>query len=56
LTRYPVFTLAAVSLIGCILALGVLLRGFVWLSILIFAVTTVVLCSLLAIWIGRPAK
>ena len=55
MTHYPVFTLAAISAVGCILAIAVLLAGFVWLSILIFVATTLILCLLIAIWIGRSA-
>jgi hypothetical protein len=56
LTRYPVFSLCAISAAGFIFALAMLLGGFVWLSVLVFGATTLVLCSLIAIWIGRSAK
>jgi hypothetical protein len=56
LAHYPVFTLSAVSTVGCILAIAVLLAGFWWLSVVIFAATTLVICGLLARWIGRSAK
>ena len=56
LTRYPVFTLCAVSAAGCIFALALLLGGFFWLAMLVFGATTLVLCSLIAFWIGRSAK
>jgi hypothetical protein len=53
LTHYPVLTLAAISAVGCILALTGLLTGFVWLAVLVFVTTTLVLCVLIAIWIRR---
>lgn len=56
MTRYPVFTLCAISAAGCIFAFAVLLGGFFWLSVLVFGATTLVLCSLIAIWISRSAK
>jgi hypothetical protein len=56
LTRYPVFTLVAISAVGCILAAAALLAGYVWLAIAVFAATVLVLCGLLATWTGRPVK
>jgi hypothetical protein len=56
LTHYPVLTLAAISAFGFILATVVLVAGFVWLSVVIFAVTTLILCWLIAILTGRSAK
>jgi hypothetical protein len=56
LTRYPVFTLSAVSAAGCIFAVALLLGSFAWLSGLVFAGTIMVLCWLIAIWVGRSAK
>ncbi|MDR3536956.1 MAG: hypothetical protein P4L71_10700 [Acetobacteraceae bacterium] len=56
MTRYPVFTLVAVSAIGLFVAMGMLLAGFVWLAVLAFAATTGILCLLIASWIGRPTR
>jgi membrane protein implicated in regulation of membrane protease activity len=56
LTHYPVLTLAAVSVFGFILATVVLVAGFVWLAVVVFAATTLILCWLIAIWAGRSAK
>jgi hypothetical protein len=56
LTRYPVFTLASISAIGCMLAIAALVTGFVWPAVLLFAATVLVLCLLIAIWTGRAAK
>jgi hypothetical protein len=56
LTQYPVLTLAAVSAFGFVLATALLVAGFVWLSIVMFAATTLILCGLIAILTGRSAK
>lgn len=56
MTRYPVLTLAAVSAFGLVLATAMLVAGFVWLSVVIFAVTTLILCWLVAILAGGSAK
>jgi hypothetical protein len=56
LTHFPVLTLVAVSVFGFVLATAVLVAGFVWLSIIIFGVTTLTLCWLIAILVGRSAK
>jgi hypothetical protein len=56
LTHYPVLTLAAVSAFGFILATVVLVAGFVWLSVVVFAATILLLCWLIAILTGRSAK
>ena len=56
LTRYPVFTLCAVSAAGCIFALALLLGSFFWLAMLVFGATILGLCLLIAIWIGRSSS
>jgi hypothetical protein len=56
LTRYPVFTLTAVGVVGCIFAIALLLAGFGWLAVLVFAATTLILCWLIAIMIRRSAQ
>jgi hypothetical protein len=56
LTRYPVFTLTAVSAVGFVLAIAMLLAGAVWLAVLVFAATILILCWLIAILIRRSAR
>jgi hypothetical protein len=56
LTRYPVFTLVAISAVGCILAAAALFAGTVWLAVVTFVATVLILCGLLAAWSGRPVK
>jgi hypothetical protein len=56
LTHYPVFTLTAVGVVGCIFAIAVLLAGLVWLAVLVFAATTLILCWLIAVMIRRSAR
>ena len=56
MTHYPVLTLAAVSAFGFILATVVLVAGFVWLSVVFFAATILILCWFIAILAGRSTK
>ena len=56
MTRYPVFTLTAVSAVGFILAMAMLWVGFAWLAVLVFAATTLILCWLIAALIRRSAR
>lgn len=56
MTRYPVFTLISVSAVGFVLAIAMLLAGFAWLAVLVFAATTLILCGLIAILIRRLTR
>jgi hypothetical protein len=56
LTHFPVLTLTAISAFGVGLATAMLVAGFVWLSIVIFAATTLTLLWLLAVLAGRSPK
>lgn len=56
MTHFPVLTLAAISAFGSVLATAMLVAGFVWLSIVIFAATTLTLLWLIAVLAGRSAK
>jgi hypothetical protein len=56
LTRHPVFTLVAISVVGCILAVAALFAGYVWLAVATFVAAVLILCGLLATWTRRPVK
>jgi hypothetical protein len=56
LARYPVLTLIAISAFGVVAAAVPWAVGLGWLSIVVFLATILVLCGLIARWIGPSAK